>query len=527
MELTKDEIKAVKTAYNIIAGDYKINLFTYYDDVDFLNELYDLPIASIGLDFVHGIDNYKNIKNFPKDKTLIAGIVNGRNVWKTNINWAIEMLNDLSKYAENIMISNAGPLYHLPISIKSEINLDKNLFERLSFAEEKLEELRIISEIFNGKPISKQAPLTQSKNTQVTARIKNLTEKNFSRTETYNNRAKIQKQFLNLPIFPTTTIGSFPQTQDIRKIRNDYKSNKISKSDHDNFIYKKITETIGLQNELGLDVLVHGEFERSDMVEFFAQKLDGITTTQNGWILSYGTRCYRPPIIYGDISRPSSMTVDEISFAQSKTDKPVKGMLTGPTTIIAWSYAREDIPISEVAYQIALCLSDEIKDYENNNIKIVQIDEPAFREKAPIKKRNWNEYFNWAVRAFNLACSSASSKTQIHTHMCYSEFGEIIDKINELDFDVILIEATRSKGEIIKNFENIKFTKQIGVGIWDIHSPVVPSLDDMRKIVSRSLDVLPKENFWINPDCGLKTRTWEEILPCLKNIVTLAKELRK
>ncbi|HDM37559.1 MAG TPA: 5-methyltetrahydropteroyltriglutamate--homocysteine S-methyltransferase, partial [Candidatus Omnitrophica bacterium] len=291
------------------------------------------------------------------------------------------------------------------------------------------------------------------------------------------------------------------------------------------FIRHKIKDLIRFQEDIGLDVLVHGEFERTDMVEFFAQELDGIATTRNGWIISYGTRGYRPPIIYGDISRPKPMTLEEISYAQSLTPRPVKGMLTGPVTILAWSYVREDIPIYEVSYQIALCLQEEIKDYEKAGIKIVQIDEPAFREKAPIKKRNWSDYFNWAINSFNLA-SQSKPETQIHTHMCYSEFGEIIDYIKMMDFDVITIEASRSKGDIIKDFKKIDFKKQIGLGVWDIHSPAVPSCSDMEDIITQALEVLPKENFWINPDCGLKTRDWPETEASLKNLVAVARKLR-
>ena len=275
-----------------------------------------------------------------------------------------------------------------------------------------------------------------------------------------------------------------------------------------------------------MDVFVHGEFERTDMVEFFAQKLEGIATTENGWIISYGTRGYRPPIIYGDISRPHPMTVEEIKFAQGLTKKPVKGMLTGPVTILAWSFVRTDIPLSEVAYQIGLCLQDEIRDYQRAGIRIIQIDEPAFREKTPIKKRDWADYFDWAVNSFNLA-SRSNPATQIHTHMCYSEFGEIMEYIVKMDFDVITIEASRSRGDILSSFEKINFDRQIGLGVWDIHSPVVPTPPDMKKTIERALKVFPKENFWINPDCGLKTRDWPEVTDSLKNMLSVASELRK
>jgi 5-methyltetrahydropteroyltriglutamate--homocysteine methyltransferase len=534
MDLEKKEIDAIKNIYNALGKvNSKIHLFTYYDSVDFFKELYELPVMALGLDFVHSPEPYKNIKEFgfPSDKTLIAGVVDGRNIWKTDILKTRNLLKELSTKAKSMIISNACPLYHLPVSIEFEKNLDKALYERLSFALERLEELKHIAQFFDndlyyGNHGYSKENLSITPNESVKKRVENLCDADFVRAQSYQERCILQKKALDLPLLPTTTIGSFPQTDDVRQKRAELKSNKITGLEYDNFIKRKISETISMQNELGLDVFVHGEFERSDMVEFFAEKLDGVATSQNGWIISYGTRCYRPPIIYSDVSRPLAMTLNEISYAQSLTKKPVKGMLTGPTTIIAWSFVRDDIPINDVAYQIAFSLYDEIKDYENAGIKIVQIDEPAIREKAPIKKRNWNTYFDWAIKAFNLACSAANPQTQIHTHMCYSEFGEIIDKINALDFDVILIEATRSKGDIIKNFESINFVKQIGLGVWDIHSPVVPSIQDMEKIIARASKTLHKENFWINPDCGLKTRQWPETMSALKNLIQLAQNLR-
>ncbi|HEA84330.1 MAG TPA: 5-methyltetrahydropteroyltriglutamate--homocysteine S-methyltransferase, partial [Thermodesulfobacterium geofontis] len=321
--------------------------------------------------------------------------------------------------------------------------------------------------------------------------------------------------------------GSFPQTEDVRRVRTKFNKGEISEKEYKSFIKKKIEEAIKLQEEIGLDVLVHGEFERTDMVEFFAQKLEGIATTKQGWVLSYGTRVYRPPIIYGDVYRTSPMTLEEITYAQSLTSKPVKGMLTGPVTILNWSYYREDIPKNEIAYQIAIALLEEIKDLEKAGIKIIQIDEPAFREGAPIKKKDWKNYFEWAVRAFKL-CSKANPETQIHTHMCYSEFNEIIEYIYQMDFDVISIEASRSKGEILEAFENYKgWDRQIGIGVYDIHSPAIPTKEEIRRVIERALKVFPKELLWINPDCGLKTRKWEEVVPALKNMVEVAKELRK
>ncbi len=353
-----------------------------------------------------------------------------------------------------------------------------------------------------------------------------LKEKDFQRAVAFPERRKIQDEVLNLPLFPTTTIGSFPQTDDIRKKRADFRAARISEKDYKSFIKQKIKELIELQENLGLDVLVHGEFERSDMVEFFAEKLEGIITTKNGWIISYGTRCYRPPIIYGDVKRKGPLTLDEISFAQSLTQKPVKAILTGPITIVSWSFVRDDIPLSLVAEQISLALQDEVKDLERAGIKIIQIDEPSFREKTPIKKRDWEEYFDWAIKSFRIA-SLASPQTQIHTHMCYSEFGEILNYIDKMDFDCITIEASRSRGDTLEYFKDINFERQIGPGVWDVHSPVVPKVQDMREIIEKALRTLPAKNLWINPDCGLKTRGWKEVKDSLKNLVSLAIELRK
>ena len=534
MELSQEEITFIKEAYKRMSHrPDKIYLFTYYDSVDFLKDLYGLPVKAIGLDFVNGEENLRNIKKygFPKEKLLIAGIVDGRNVWRTEIRKSLNVLDEIAKYTENLAISNASPLYHLPVTKKGE-NLDEKLLEKLAFAEERLEELKLIAKVYNSKEkkdIEKYDKVSINNfgvDWEVQERIKILKEKDFIKEISYNERNKTQRKVLNLPLFPTTTIGSFPQTSEVRRKRRDFRRGELNIDEYKSFIREEIVKLVKFQEDLGIDVLVHGEFERTDMVEFFAQKLEGIATTCNGWIISYGTRVYRPPLIYGDVSRNKPMTLEEITFAQGLTKKPVKGMLTGPVTIIAWSFVRKDVPISDVSYQIALCLQEEIKDYEKEKIQIVQIDEPAFREKAPIKKRNWDKYFEWAVKSFNLA-SKSNPELQIHTHMCYSEFGEIIGKINQLNFDVISIEASRSKGDILKYFKNANFNRQIGLGIWDIHSPRIPTIEEMIIIIKRALKTFPKENFWINPDCGLKTREWEETISSLKNMVKGAKRLRE
>ena len=531
LDITQREVKLIKKVYKKIgAKNPNIFIFTYYNSVDFLEKLYDLPIKGIGLDFVNGKENFLKIKKygFPKNLILICGLIQGRNIWKTDILNSLNFLRQIEKYSKNLAISNACPLYHLPVSLEGE-KFNKKILEKIAFAKERLKEINLLEKVFSGKEKFTKKRKKKSyfwENPQIREKIKNLKEKDFERDLPFEKRIKIQRKILNLPLFPTTTIGSYPQTEDVREKRKKFKLGKISKREYQKFIKEKIKETIAFQEKLGLDVLVHGEFERTDMVEFFAQKLKGFLTTKEGWIISYGTRVYRPPIIYGDISRPKPMTLNEIGFAQSLTKKPVKGMLTGPVTILAWSFVREDIPIYEIAFQIALCLQQEIKDYEKRGIKVVQIDEPAFREKAPLKKEKWKEYFDWATKAFNLA-SKSKPETQIHCHMCYSEFDQIIDYILKMNFDVFLVEAARSRGDVIECFKRKKFKKQIGFGVWDIHSPIVPTVKKMEKIINLALKFFPKENLWLNPDCGLKTREWAETELALKNLVKLAKKLRK
>jgi 5-methyltetrahydropteroyltriglutamate--homocysteine methyltransferase len=531
LDLEREEIELIKTGYQLLkdCGD-KIILMTYYDAVDFMEELLSLPVSAIGLDFVRGVSSYEYIvkHGFPKEKTLIAGMVDGRNIWKTDIAAAVAKLRTLSQKIPNLMVSNAAPLYHLPLTVSGEEKLDEPLKKCIAFAEEKLAELRIIAECFEGvRAIPEKAVLGQyGRDPKVQNKIQSLRPEDFVKTVPPEERRKRHQALWKPPMFPTTTIGSFPQSAEVRKKRADYRNGRLSPADYQAYLRREIDKLIQFQEELGLDVLVHGEFERTDMVEFFAEKLSGFAVTQNGWVISYGTRVYRPPIIFGDVSRQTPMTLEEIAYAQTKTAKPVKGMLTGPVTMIAWSYCREDIPLAEVAYQIALALQEEIRDYEKAGILIVQVDEPAFREKAPLKRRDWDAYFDWAVRAFNLA-TNTRPETQIHTHMCYSEFGEIVEYIERMDFDVISIEASRSKGDIIDAFEGRRFDRQIGLGVWDIHSPAVPPVEKMVDIVHRALRNFPANNFWINPDCGLKTRDWSETKASLRNLIETAKILRK
>lgn len=538
-ELNETEKDFIKNIYSEISKIHKVIVVSYYDDVekDTLKVLLSTGIEGIGIDFIHNgdksINTLKEFKDLLRDKILVAGVVDGRTVWKDDISKVSDKIKRdiLTLGVKEVWISNAGPLYHLPYTVEVEQNLHPSLKERLAFAKEKAKEINYIRNYINGDVSALEWNNYKHSNSwwfnkDVQERVKNLKNEDFIRDKNYQERIKLQSDWLKLPKFPTTTIGSFPQTEDVRQMRLKFKKGEISKEEYDNFIKQKIQEVIKIQEEIGLDVLVHGEFERSDMVEYFAEKLKGMATTEHGWVLSYGTRVYRAPIIYGDVYRDKNLVLDEILYAQSLTKKPVKAIMTGPVTILAWSYGRTDISEKETAFQIALAILDEVKELEKNGIKIIQIDEPAFREKAPIKKRDWKEYFDWSIKAFRLA-SKASSEVQLHTHMCYSEFGEIIDKIYELDADVISIETSRSGGDILEAFEKFNYDHQIGLGVYDVHSPEVPEVDKMKKVVERSLKVINPNNFWINPDCGLKTRKWEEVVPSLKNMVNLAQKLRE
>ncbi|QWK20364.1 MAG: 5-methyltetrahydropteroyltriglutamate--homocysteine S-methyltransferase [Hydrogenobacter thermophilus] len=547
-DMDPEEWNLVYEMYNRLSRYMDIYVITYYDSVSDYKKFVSLPVKALGFDLVSNTENLENIRKygFPSDKKLIAGIINGRQVWRANPVEKIRLVEELLKITPHLLISNSCPLFHLPISVELEEELPVHsvqieglptlsLKERLAFAKEKLKELKLIKEAIEGhqqarmevERIQALISVPFGVREEVREKIANLKEGDFERKVPYRERIKLQQEILQLPAFPTTTIGSFPQTEEVRKMRSSYVAGKISESEYKEFIKKQIQQVIKIQEDIGLDVLVHGEFERTDMVEFFAQKLEGVATTKHGWVLSYGSRVYRPPIIYGDVYRPAPMTVEEITYAQSLTEKPVKGMLTGPVTILNWSYYREDIPKREIAYQIALALLEEVKDLEAAGIKIIQIDEPAFREGVPLKKKDWKEYFDWAIKAFRL-CSRAEPHVQIHTHMCYSEFNDIIEYIYQMDFDVISIEASRSKGEIIEAFERFKdWDRQIGIGVYDIHSPAVPTKESIAFILERSMKVLPKELLWVNPDCGLKTRRWEEVIPALKNMVEVAKEFRE
>lgn len=529
---TYSSLPAIRDNVNIIVTTY----FEHSSEATAV--LADTPVWGIGLDFIHGKENIKSV-NLIGDKKLVVGIVDGRNIWINNIRESIALLNRISRSVpeENIIISTSCSLLHLPYTVENEP--ESYIKNRLSFAVEKTEEVALISKIFNGDHLSIADRKALAKNDQYnrrnyisgidaakqkTEQIKNSGEKErkFSSAE----RVPLQKKIFKLPLMPTTTIGSFPQTAEMRKLRLDYKKGTISLKTYESGIREYIDNCIAVQEEIGLDVLVHGEPERNDMVEYFSEMLNGFMFTSNGWVQSYGSRCVKPPVIYGDVERREPMTLKWIKYAQNKTEKIMKGMLTGPVTILNWSFVRDDIPRSEISRQIAYALSDEIKDLQSAGIKIIQVDEAAFKEGYPLRGKNIPEYERWAVENFKLAVHTAGAETQIHTHMCYSDFNDIIETIEAMDADVITVENTRSGNEVLKVFTEKGCKGDIGPGIYDIHSPRIPSVDELMKQISSLLDVFPAEKLWINPDCGLKTRKWEEVKPALKNMVEAVKRLR-
>ncbi len=535
LDLEEEDIRLVEEVYKVLA-DIGLNIIlqTYFGALSFYERIINLPIGAIGLDLVRGEENLENLRKygFPSDKILSLGIVDGRNVWRTDLNKVSNLVKEVLEVAKpkGLILQPSCSLIHLPISIELEGDIDSNIKGRLSFANERLKEIVKLARILKGEEGIKEDVDNFEQIgciPEVRERVKHLKASDFERGIPYEERRKRQQAVLNLPLFPTTTIGSFPQTGDVRRIRARYKKGQIGEGDYKAFIRERMAYCIGVQEGLGLDVLVHGEFERSDMVEYFAQKLTGFLVTKNGWVQSYGSRCTRPPIIYGDVSRKEAMTLEEITFAQSLTKRPVKGMITGPVTILNWSFVRNDIPKKEVAYQIALALKEEVLDLEKAGIKIIQIDEPALREGLPLKKKMRRDYLEWAVKAFRLVTSKVRPETQIHTHMCYAEFSDIIEAIDGMDADVISIECSRSQGDNIDVFEKFHYKKGIGLGVYDIHSPRVPSTEEILVTLRRCLKVLRPEQLWVNPDCGLKTRQWEEVIPSLKNMVKAAEILRR
>lgn len=543
-DLNGEDIALFKTLYKTILANksgVKVLLQTYFGDVrDCCNDIYELDFDGIGLDFVEGKEtvNLLRLNGFPKNKLLFAGLVNGKNIWKNNYANTLDLLNELQEQGIEVVLSTSCSLLHVPYTLKNETKMPETYKKHFSYASEKLKELEEIKKIFSSDKqrevseyVSNSLLFTESRiggNAQVREKVNRLSESDFTRHPEFAEREKIQKNKFGLPLFPTTTIGSFPQTAEIRSVRASFKKGEISESDYESFIKEKTEECIKLQESLGLDVLVHGEFERNDMVEYFGECLDGYIFTEKAWVQSYGTRCVKPPVVWGDISRAKPMTVKWSVFAQGLTDKPVKGMLTGPVTILNWSFPREDISLRESAYQIALAIREEVLDLEQSGINIIQIDEAALREKLPLRKADWNsEYLDWAIPAFRLVHSGVKPETQIHTHMCYSEFDDIIEDIDNMDADVITFEASRSDLTILDVLKEKNFRTEVGPGVYDIHSPRIPTKEEIKAALRKMLDRIPAEKLWVNPDCGLKTRGNKETIPSLENLVNAAKEIRK
>ena len=524
-----------------VSNNIKIALITYFEHAkEAVKILINTPVWAIGLDFVYGKENIEILSYFKNgNKVLIAGVVDGRNVWINDIEKSVKILENISKEIpkQKIIPSTSCSLLHTPFTLKYEKKLNSKIKDMLSFAIEKLEELNLISKIFFEEKLDEKEEKALTKNKDAVKLKKCFSQKredlkkkieslSFDRELEFKDRIKIQHSILKYPILPTTTIGSFPQTKEIREIRKKFKNFLISKEEYEEAIKKYIDEAIAFQEEIDLDILVHGEPERSDMVEYFGSLLEGFAFTENGWVQSYGSRCVKPPLIYKEVYRKEPMTLKWITYAQSKTKKIVKGMLTGPVTILNWSFARDDREKKEVAFEIALAIREEVEDLQNNGIKIIQVDEAAFKEGYPLRKDKIKDYEKWAVDSFKLSVSSAKPETQIHTHMCYSDFNDIIKTIEAMDADVISIETARSGNELLKVFKRVGYTHEIGPGVYDIHSPRVPSVEEMQKQIESFLKVLPKEQLWINPDCGLKTRKWKEVKESLKNMVKAAKRVR-
>jgi 5-methyltetrahydropteroyltriglutamate--homocysteine methyltransferase len=546
--ISREEIDLFTDVYkklNEAAPNLNVILQTYFDSIEHYETVISLPVKGIGLDFVH--DQGQNLTalkkfGFPEDKVLAAGVIDGRNIWRADLDDKLAILEEIEKVvtSNRMIVQGSSSLLHVPVTLTSEETLDDVLKNALSFADEKLEEIVLLTKSFRDGKETIQVEITAStkaiqalnesssrNNEQVRNAIQQLHTYKAEREVPFKVRQQVQEAAFQLPILPTTTIGSFPQTAEVRKQRLKWRKGEVTDRDYEEFIKGEIRKWIDIQEELGLDVFVQGEFERTDMVEYFGEKLAGFQFTKFGWVQSYGSRCVKPPLIYGDVSFIAPMTVKETVYAQSLTTKPVKGMLTGPITILNWSFVRDDIPRIDVANQIALALRKEVEILEENGIRMIQVDEPAIREGLPLKRENRESYLNGAVYAFKLATSTVQNVTQIHTHMCYSNFKDIIKAIQALDADVISIETSRSHGELINAFEEDTYDKGIGLGVYDIHSPRVPRLEEMTRNIERALQVLEPKLFWINPDCGLKTRGMEESIAALEVMVKAARHARE
>jgi 5-methyltetrahydropteroyltriglutamate--homocysteine methyltransferase len=545
LDLSSVELTAMQTAYarlRAVAHSAKLMLAAYFGELgENLATAIHLPVDALHVDAVRAPQELANVlKSIPGSMALSIGVVNGRNIWRNDFTDSLKLLEPARQKLgpERLMISPSCSLLHVPVSLKSEAKLDEEMKGWLAFAEEKLEETVTLARLLEGtaspdilvknqKMALNRRESSRIHDSNVKKRCVEVVGNDLQRTSVYSKRRQIQEARFRLPLLPTTTIGSFPQTENIRAARAKFKQGQYSLAEYEQFLEDEIRQCVRLQEEIGLDVLAHGEPERNDMVEYFGEQLSGFAFTGNGWVQSYGSRCVKPPIIFGDVRRPQPMTVRWAKFAQSLTTRPMKGMLTGPITILQWSFVRNDQPRSETAKQIALAIRDEVRDLEASGIGIIQIDEPALREGLPLRHAGCPDYLKWTVEAFRLAASDVKDDTQIHTHMCYCEFNDIISSIAALDADVISIEASRSKMDLLRVFSTFRYPNEIGPGVWDIHSPRVPSADEMLQLIRAAMKVIPSERLWVNPDCGLKTRRWEEVIPSLKNMVAAVRSARE
>ena len=542
-DLSAEDIALFTQIYKTVLaakGNVKVLLQTYFGDVrDCYSEITALDFDGIGLDFTEGKQTMALVQKngFPKEKILFAGVVNGKNIWRNSYEKTLKILEQLRPVCGEIVLNTSCSLLHVPYTLRNETKLAESYQKHFAFAEEKLEELAELSQICaSAQPQATEAYQKNQQlfcedrhcsNTEVQRKVAALTEADFVRKPAFAEREKIQQETFQLPLLPTTTIGSFPQTKEVRANRAAFRKGEISEEQYVDFNKKQIADCVALQEKIGLDVLVHGEFERNDMVEYFGECLEGYLFTEKAWVQSYGTRCVKPPIVWGDVSRAKPMTVKWSVYAQSLTKKPMKGMLTGPVTILNWSFPREDISLQDCAYQIGLAIREEVLDLEKNGIRIIQVDEAALREKLPLRKSDWKtEYLNWAIPAFRLVHSGVKPETQVHTHMCYSEFADIIQDIDDMDADVITFEASRSDLTILDVLQENHFRTEVGPGVYDIHSPRIPTTAEIKTAISKMLSRIPKEKLWVNPDCGLKTRGIAETVPSLENMVEAAKACR-
>lgn len=543
-ELDANWQTALKQAYEALdERKVKLLLATYFGRLEENLELAaSLPVDGLHIDSTNARNEINTlIGKLPDDRVLSIGVVNGRNIWKSDLTERLDWLEPIhNQLGDRLWLAPSCSLIHVPVDLDGEKALDPEVKSWLAFALQKLDELHVLTRALNegrdsvANAIADNARAVESRrasnrvnNPVVREAVAAITPGLGQRQSPYAERQARQSAFLKLPAFPTTTIGSFPQTQDIRKTRLAFRKGDLDEATYKAQMQAEIQHAVREQEALGLDVLVHGEAERNDMVEYFGQQLDGYVFSQFGWVQSYGSRCVKPPILFGDISRPKAMTVEWIKYAQSLTDKPLKGMLTGPVTILNWSFVRDDQPRPQSCYQLALAIRDEVQDLEAAGVNIIQIDEAALREGLPLRRSEWSDYLSWAVESFRIAANGVRDETQIHTHMCYSEFNDIIESIADMDADVITIETSRSNMELLDAFDNFQYPNEIGPGVYDIHSPNIPSEAHIVELMQKAAKRIPAERLWVNPDCGLKTRTWEEVVPALKNMVSAAKALRQ